>query len=94
MELASRRVNVILVDILEEELLQTTEEIQLKFPVQYQHIQADLTNILERQKVMDSCAQYPIGLFCCNHAMTKLFADGKLRAWIDTPIEDLQRCSK
>jgi len=90
-ELASRGLNVLLVDVLQEELLQTTEEIRSKFSVQCQCIQADLANVLERQKFIDASEQYPIGLFCCNHAMTKLFVDGKLRAWIDTPIEDLQK---
>jgi len=90
-ELASRGLNVLLVDLLEEELNQTAEEIRSEFPIQCHSIRADLSNSQERQTVIDQSEQYSIGLFCCNHAMTKLFADGKLRAWIDTPIENLQQ---
>lgn len=90
-ELASRGLNVLLVDLLEEDLLQTSEEIRSQFSIQCHNIRADLADFQERQKVMEQCEQYSIGLFCCNHAMTKLFPDGQLRAWIDTPIENLQK---
>lgn len=90
-ELASRGLNVLLVDLLEEELNQTSEEIRLEFPIQCHCIRADLADFRQRQEVIKQSEQYSIGLFCCNHAMTKLFADGKLRAWIDTPIDNLQK---
>lgn len=91
LELASRGLNVLLVDCLEEELYQTSEEIRSKFSVQCLSVRADLANPQERVRVIEQSKQYSIGLFCCNHAMTKLFMDGKLRAWIDTPLESLQK---
>jgi uncharacterized protein len=91
-ELASRGLNVVLVDILKGPLEMTVKEIQAKFPaVQVQGIVADLTEPAERQRVIDESQRYPIGLFCCNHAMTKLFSDGTLRTWVDTPLESLQK---
>ncbi len=90
-ELAERGISLLLIDILKEELHQTAQEILARFPVEIKEIEADLSNLQEVERAFEECKPYSVGLLCCNHAMTKLFPDGKLRAWVDTPLEDLQK---
>ena len=87
-KVASRGLNVIIVDILEE-AHQVAREISERFQIQAKVIQADLGDLGHVERVIKECEPFSIGLFCCNHASTHLFPDGKLRLWLDTSEKDL-----
>jgi len=88
---ASRGLNVILIDILEAELKQTALDISSTFSVETKTIHADLGDPLQIKRVLQECDSHAIGLFCCNHAATHLNTDGKLKAWLDTPLSELHK---
>lgn len=81
-KIAHLGINVILVDILQDELDQTARE--LSSFVQVKAIHADLGDPVQVEGVIAACTPYEVGLFCCNHASTHIFPDGKLRLWADT----------
>ncbi len=81
-QIAHLGINVILVDILQDELDQIAQE--LGSFVQVKAIQVDLGDPVQVSRLIDACIPYEIGLFCCNHAATHLFPDGRLRLWADT----------
>lgn len=90
LEFASQGLHVILIDILEKELAETTNEIEKQYGVQAKAIHADLSDLRQIPRIINECAAYEVGLFCCNHAASHLFPDGKLRLWLETSIEDLR----
>lgn len=90
-ECASLGLNVILIDILEKELKQTTYSISSSWPIETKTILADLANPLNIAHALQEYTPYTVGLFCCNHAATHLFSDNRLKFWLDTPIEDLRQ---
>jgi short-subunit dehydrogenase len=90
-ECASLGLNVILIDILEKELEQTAHNISSSWPIETKTILADLANPIDIPRVLQECAPYTVGLFCCNHAATHLFPDNKLKFWLDTPITELRQ---
>jgi short-subunit dehydrogenase len=90
-ECASLGLNVILVDILEKELEQTAHIISSTYSIETKTILADLANSIDIERVIQECAPYTVGLFCCNHAATHLFPDNNLKFWLDTPIADLRQ---
>jgi short-subunit dehydrogenase len=90
-ECASLGLNVILIDILEKELEQTAHSITTSWPIEVKTVLADLANPTDVAHVLQKCAPYTVGLFCCNHAATHLFPDNKLKFWLDTSITDLRQ---
>lgn len=90
-ECAFLGLNVILIDVLASELEQTATRISSSCPVQVKTILADLSDPSQVKQAIQECEFYSVGLFCCNHAATHLFADGKLKRWLDTPLQDLRQ---
>lgn len=89
-KIASYGISLILIDVLQEELDKTAKEITDIYAVKVHPMIADLNDPLAVKEVVHACESYSVGLFCCNHAASHLFSDGKLRRWLDTSWEDLQ----
>lgn len=90
-ECASLGMNVILIDVLASELEQTAAYISSTCPIKVKTIIADLSDPFQVKQAIQECESYHVGFFCCNHAASHLFADGKLKFWLDTPLQDLRQ---
>ncbi len=88
-ELAAAGMQLILIDILPQELQDTAAELKSTYNISVIAVEADLGAKEGVDKVLQIIADHEIGLFCCNHASTHLFADGKLREWVDISTEEL-----
>lgn len=87
-EIASRRMHVLLIDILDAGPV--AAEIAKRFSVETAAIQADLGESSQVARVLQESKAYEVGLFCCNHASTHMFPDGKLRRFLDIPEAALE----
>jgi uncharacterized protein len=85
--MASRGLNVVICGT--REVKEVAKEIADRFQVQTKAIYADLGDPSQVDRITEACKDLAVGLFCCNHASSHLFPDGKWRHWLDTSEEDL-----
>lgn len=90
-ELASKGLNIILVDIMANELAKTERELKQWFSVEVRAVLADLGEPSHVEHILRECENYAIGLFCCNHAASHNLTDCKLKFWLDTDWADLSK---
>lgn len=86
--LASRGLNVVIIGT--RNVKEVAEELAARYQIQTKAIQADLGDSTQIDRIMEECQDLTVGLFCCNHASTNLFPEGKpFRRWLDTSEENL-----
>lgn len=89
--LAQKNSNLILVDVLTKELELTVAELTNHYPIKVVSLIMDLSDGEQINQFITICNDYNVGLFCCNHAMTKVSDDGLPRAWTDESLTNLQK---
>ncbi|SOX52785.1 hypothetical protein MAAFP003_1452, partial [Mycobacterium ahvazicum] len=69
-EIASRRLNLVLVDILAEELEARATALRTEYGVEVRTIAADLGDLLVYPKILDQLADLTVDVLICNHMYT------------------------
>lgn len=69
-EIAGRRINVVLVDILAEELTARAATLRTEYGIQVRTIAADLGDLAVYPRILDEVADVDIDVLVCNHMYT------------------------
>ena len=69
-QLARRKINLVLVDILDEDLEARAEELRRAYGVQVRPIAADLSDLDAYPKILDALSDITIDVCICNHMYT------------------------
>ena len=69
-EIASHRVNLVLVDILTDELQARAEEVKSEYGVEVRTVGADLADLSVYQQILDETADINVDVLICDHMFT------------------------